>query len=166
MIDPDHYRPTRPMMGVWLLFRSRQRYVDAAIEHVAWLNLQADDLRRKYLEGRYSPDSGDTRMLEVKRFESLRGQLWRSLRQVASAATIAFLIGIGNGTVGVDLPLHSGKVLGFAGTFLVAWATLFELGGPGLASWDGETLSEIVHPKLFQGLFIPGTLTLLCSILL
>lgn len=166
MIDPDHYKPTRPMMGVWLLFRSRQRYVDAAVEHVVWLDLQADDLRRKYLEGRYLPESDDTRSLEAKRLESLRGQLWRSLGQVAGAATIAFLIGIGNGTVGVDLPLHPGKAFGFIGTFLVAWAALFELGGLGLASWDGETLSEIVHPKLFQILFIPGTLAVLCSILL
>lgn len=166
MIDPDHYKPTRPMTGVWLLFRSRQRYVDAAVEHVVWLDLQAEDLRRKYLEGRYSPDSDDTRKLEAKRFESLRGQLWRSLRQVAGAAAIAFLIGIANKAVGVDLPLHLGNALGLIGTFLVAWAALFELGGPGLASWDGETLSETVHPKIFQVLFILGTLAVLCSILL
>lgn len=154
------------MKGAWLLVRSRQRYVDAAVEHVIWLNLKADDLRRKYLEGRYLPDSEETRALEVKRFESLRGQLWRSLCQVAGVATIACLVGIGNESVGMDLPFHISKALGFLGTFLVAWAALFELGGPGLASWDGETLSETVHPKIFQVLFIPGTLAVLCSILL
>ena len=48
-----------------------------------------------------------------------------------------------------------GKVLGAAGGFLAAWATLFALGGF-WRSWDGEALHELVHPKLFALLFLPG----------
>lgn len=154
------------MKGVWLFFISKQRYVNAAIEHSAWLEMQAEDLRRKFLEGRYSPDLESTKTVELKRFESLRGQFGRSFGQVTIAAILALLISIGLKSVDTDFPFHSGKVIASVGTFLVAWAALFELGGPSLASWDGETLSETVHPRIFQILFIPGTFALLCSILL
>ena len=65
-----------------------------------------------------------------------------------------------------DLPFDGGHFLGFAGALLAGWAALFELGGPGIASLKGETLSEKVHPRIFQILFVPGTFVLLCSVLL
>jgi hypothetical protein len=42
------------------------------------------------------------------------------------------------------------RLLGFLGTFLVGWTVLFELGGPDLASWNGETLSERTHLIVFS----------------
>lgn len=166
MDNPDQYKPTHPLKGVWLFFVSRQDYLDAAVEHVVWLNLQAEDLRRKFLEGKFSPDSESYRENELKRFKGVRKQFWNSFGQIAAIATLALLIGSYLGLIDVDLKFHPGKGMGFSGTFLVAWAALFELGGPRLASWDGETLSEIIHPKIFQLLFIPGTFALMCSILL
>jgi hypothetical protein len=165
MDNPDQYKPTHSLKGVWLFFVSRQDYLDAAIEHVVWLNLQAEDLRRKYLEGKFSPPSESDRTLELRRYEILRSQFLNSFGQIAFLATLALLIGVYLGLIGVDFKFHPGKGMGFSGTFLVAWAALFELGGSRLASWDGETLSEIIHPKIFQLLFIPGTFALMCSIL-
>ncbi|MES2160478.1 MAG: hypothetical protein V4476_04935 [Pseudomonadota bacterium] len=70
------------------------------------------------------------------------------------------------GAVGVSLPLHYGHFLGFVGAFLAAWATFFELGGPRLASYDGETLCELIHPKIFRTIFLPGALLSLTGVLL
>ncbi|MGJ0427988.1 hypothetical protein [Methylobacter sp.] len=166
MTDINQYKPTHPMKGAWLLLTSKRRYLDAAVEHVVWLNLKAEDLRRAFFEGKYVPDSHETRTLELQRLESLRDQLLRSFLEVAVVAILALAVGIGTGAIDTDLTVHPGKALAYLGTYLAAWAALFELGGPGLASWGGETLSEVVHPKIFQILFVPGTLMLLCSILL
>jgi hypothetical protein len=166
MIDPDLYKPTSPMMGVWLFFISKRRYLNAAVEHGCWLNLQASDLRKKYLEGSFLPDSDETRSLELKRFESLRSKLWRSLRQVTLVTVLALLTGVTLGAIDISFPFNQGKVLTLLGTFLATWAALFELGGPSLASWKGESLSEIVHPMIFQMLFISGTFVLMGAIIL
>jgi hypothetical protein len=166
MNDPSRYKQTPPMKGVWLLFVSKQRYLNAAIEHSAWLNLQAQDLRQKFLEGSFSLDSEASRAIELPRFESLRRQFWHSFGQTTLVAILTLLIGVYIKSIALELPVHPGKVIGFCGTYLVAWAALFELGGPRLSSWDGETLSEIVHPRIFQILFISGTFALMCSILL
>jgi hypothetical protein len=166
MDNLEQYKPTSPMKGAWLFIVSKQRYLSAAVEHVVWLNLQAEDLRQKFMEGTFTPDSDATRMLELQRFESLRHQFWHSFIQVASVTVLALLIGIFIRSIDVNLPFHPAKGISLLGTFLVAWAALFELGGPRLASWDGKTLSEKVHPKIFQILFIPGSFALMCSILL
>ena len=163
MLDPDRYKPTKPFKGMWLFLASKRRYVNAAIEHGYWLDLQAPDLRKRYLEGKYDPDSQNYRTLESNRYDSLRQQFWASLMQVSIVALIALGVGASVGTIDISLSLNPSRTSAFIGTLLIAWAALFELGGPGLASWDGQTLSETVHPRIFQVLFVPGTLGLLCS---
>jgi hypothetical protein len=171
MDDYEQYKPTSPLKGVWLFF-SKQRYLDAAFAHSVWLELQQEDLqedrRQKFLEGTYpsTPDASKNRKRELQRYESLRDQFRDSFIQVASVTVLAALIDISIGSIDGSLSFHPAKGISLLGTFLVAWAALFELGGPRLASWDGKTLSEIVHPKIFQIMFIPGSFALMCSILL
>ena len=81
-------------------------------------------------------------------------------------ALLAILLGAWTGSIDPTLNFNPSRVLVFSSSFLIAWAALFELGGPGLSSWDGQTLSEIVHPRIFQTLFLPGTLGLLCATVL
>lgn len=57
----------------------------------------------------------------------------------------------------LESPLSVGKVLGAIGTFLGSWATLFELGTP-VRTWKGKSLPELIHPKIFISLFVPGLL--------
>ena len=144
---------------------SKQRYVDAAVNHAAWLNLQAGDLRRQYLEGAFDPVTEETRALETQRLGYLRRQFRTSFIQMLFVSILAVASGVALDVVNPQLPFSLARVLGFLGTFLIGWAALFELGGPGLASWKGETLSEQTHPRVFQVLFIPGVFSLLCSIL-
>ena len=68
-LDPDKYKPTSPMKGVWLFLVSGTRYVEAAIEHGAWVNLQAADLRASYLQGNFVPGAPEFQSEEKKRFE-------------------------------------------------------------------------------------------------
>ena len=162
MRNPEQYQPTEPIEGMWLFLISRRRYIEAAVEHCCWLNLQADDQRERYLKGEYDPDSQHTRTLEVGRYDSLRRQLWASFRQTSLVALVALLLGAWLDTVDISFNFNT-LALAFSGTFLVAWAALFELGGPSFASWDGQTLSETVHPRIFRFLFLPGILGLFCS---
>jgi hypothetical protein len=166
MRDPDLYKATNPWMGTVLFFVSGHRFMNAAREHLIWLNLKAPDLRKKYLDGTFNPDSDNAKQLEFDRFSELRKQFWVSFSQVFTVAFLAMTTAYMMGVVRVTLPFHLGHMLGFLGTFLIAWAALFELGGPRLASWKGETLSELTHPKIFQCLFLPGAFAALWSVLL
>lgn len=165
-MDPDEFRPTKPISGVWLFLISRRRYMDAAVEHSAWLSLQAPDLREMFREGKFDPISDRTHNLELQRFHQLRRQLWASLGKTSAIALVAIVVGVCLDALDPRLPIDPEGLLGFCGTFLIGWAALFELGGLGLASWGGQTLSEIVHPHIFQILFVPGMVALLCSALL
>jgi hypothetical protein len=128
--------------------------------------MKHSDQRARFAAGTYDPRSDETRSLELRRFKDLRRQFWRSLTQASSTALLALLVGAWRGVVRPDLPFDGGHFLGFAGALLADWAALFELGGPDIASLKGETLSEKVHPRIFQILFVPGTFVLLCSVLL
>ena len=117
------------MKGIWLFSVSRQRYVDAAIEHAKWLELQAEDQRANFLKGKLDLFFEETRARESQRFESLRLQLWSSFKQMTLVALLALSLGVWLDTLDPELPLHLGRLMGFFGTFLSVWATLFELGG-------------------------------------
>lgn len=166
MRDPESFSAANPWRGVFLFLISKRRFLNVAREHLIWLNLKAPDLRAAYLSGSFKPDSKDALDLERARYDKLQAQFWRSLAQMLVIAILALAAGVWFGVVGVSLPFHVRHALGFTGAFLIAWAALFELGGPGLASWDGETLCEVLHPRIFQCLFLSGAFASLCSVLL
>jgi hypothetical protein len=135
------------------------------VTHAVWVNLKAPDLRQRFDEGTYSPDLSDFHAAEARNTADLVSRLMRSFVSMLVVSAVALVIGFVLGSLGPSLPLNLRKALAFVSTFLVAWATLFEL-GTGIVSWSGETLNERLHPRIFQLLFIPGTLGLLCSIIL
>lgn len=166
MRDPDSYKPANLWVGVLMFLSSKNRFLDMASAHLAWANLKAPDLRAAYLNGTFDPCSDEMLKLEADRFAELRAQFWNSFLQMLGASALALAFGASVGVVGFSLPLHLGHLFGFSGAFLIAWAALFELGGPRLASWDGETACELLHPKIFQCIFLPGISVTLCSVLL
>lgn len=156
---PNQYQKTRPIKGMLLFFISQERYLNAAVGHTAYLEDQE-------LDGADSPDLEEIRDQESQNFKIIRSQLIRSFIWII-CLVLGLIVGwmIFN-VIWISELLDWTRGLSFIGTALVGWAALFELGGEGLASWGGETLSELVHPIIFQILFIPGLFCLLCSILL
>lgn len=166
MKDPDEYKSIGMTKSICFFFLSKTLYLESAVNHCAWLNLKAEDLRQKYLEGVFDPVSQETREGELQRFTALRRQFWWSFLQMITIALLSLAVGFRLEVVIPNLTLHAGKVIVLSGSFLIGWAALFELGGPSFRSWDRETLSEVIHPRLFQLLFIPGIFLLLLAGLL
>lgn len=163
--DPDQYKPTGRMKGVWLFLVSGTRYVEAAIEHGAWVNLQAADLRASYLEGNFVPDALEFQSEEKKRFKSMRRRLCISLGQTLLLISLVLLVGWWIGMVHPKHPWHLAHAMVFCGTSLIAWSALFAQGGPEARPY-GKTLSEIIHPVISKILLLSGTSFVLCSIML
>ena len=135
------------------------RYLDIAYSHSMAGNLAAPDLAKKFREGTFPPPGfeetarADAREGRIELLRALRGSL------IAVAAVTVLALGIVwlAGKFEFELPLSWPKVFGAVGTFLVAWSALFEL-GEFWSSWDGEALHELVRPKLFMLIFLPGVL--------
>jgi len=144
---------------------SLDRYVDLAVNHSVWVSLQSRDLRNKYEKGAYSPDLDEARDREQERALGLRSRLKASFAMTAVAAVVACTIGFLIGAISLDYDYDLKKIVACFGTFLMAWATLLEL-GTGLISWSGQALSELVHPVLFQLIFILGLTGVLISIII
>ena len=166
MKDPDDYQTIGIIKSICFFFFSKTQYLDSAINHCAYLSLKKDDLRQKYIEGTFDPVSQESKGRELQRFTVLRKQFWWSFLQMTMIALLALFIGFRLEVINPNLTLHAGKVIVFFGSFLIGWAAIFELGGPSLRSWGSETLSELIHPRLFLLLFIPGIFLLLLAGLL
>jgi len=121
-------------------------------------NLTAADLAASYKAGTFPPPGWEqvARADARQGMEEIRTALWRAFATVTFTTFLAVALLWVAGNVSSNLPVAWGKVLSVAGGFLAAWATLFALGGF-WRSWDGEALHELVHPKLFALLFLPGT---------
>lgn len=160
MPDPDDFRPTPRIRAAALCLLRPGRFLEAAVEHAAWINLQVPDQRQRFIAGEYEPIDDDLMCLERRRRDQLRRQFWVSLVHTFVVAAIALVVAT---LAGASLSMASWSVAG--GTCLVTWAAIFELGGPGLASWSGRTLSEQIHPVIFEGLFLTGSLLLMLAAL-
>ena len=140
------------------LFVNEDKYLDLAFSHWMAMNLKAPDLAASYRAGSF-PGPGreqEARADSRQGMRELRTALLRAFAAVALASCLAVFVLWVAGNISPSLPTAWGKVLSAAGGFLAAWATLFELGGI-WRSWEGEALHELVHPKLFALLFLPGT---------
>ena len=140
------------------LFLNEEKYLNLAISHGMAVNLEATDLAAKYKAGAF-PSPGwekDARALARQG----REELLTAFRSAFAALVATTFLAIASlwiaGNISPNLPVAWAKVLSAAGGFLAAWATLFALGGI-WRSWDGVALHELVHPKLFELLFLPGT---------
>ena len=74
---------------------------------------------------------------------------------VVTALALAALWTVGR--LSFDLPIAWPKLLSGVGAFLIGWSALYEL-GEFWKSWDGVALHELVRPKVFMLLFLPGML--------
>ena len=160
--DLSLYHRVSLFKAIVLFFVSPERYLDLAVNHSIWVSLKAPDLRGKFESGEYDPDLDAIRETERRRASDLRSRLLSSLLATVATASIAAIFAYMVGGIDFELGLDLRKVIAASGTFLVGWAALLEL-GTGLITWSGETLSELIHPKLFQVLFIPGLIGLFAS---
>jgi len=160
--DPVLYRRATLPKATTLFLVAPERYLDLAVNHSVWINLKAPDLRADFEKGVYTPNVEEIRESERQRAKDLRSRLRVTLFSTALAAAIASTIAYAIGSIGFESDFNLRKIFASTGTFLIGWATLFEL-GTGLVTWSGETLSELVHPKLFQVIFVPGLSSLFFS---
>jgi len=139
-----------------LLFE-RERYLLLAAEHEIAVSLDSRDFRAAYERGEY-PKPGwehDAAARASEHARHLTCGLRRALFATLSFALAGLVLAAAFGKVEPSLPLSAGKVLSVFGALLAAWATLFELGGYA-ATYMGQALHELLHPKFFRVLFLPG----------
>lgn len=139
-----------------LLFR-HEAYLDMAVSHGMAINLEANDLRKAFDEGRF-PSTGweiVARSDADAHAKELRGGMWSALTTTLAFAVAGLMLATVLGKIHPALPLDWGKMLSVAGGLLAAWATLFELGGYA-ETFSGEALHEKLRPMFFRSAFLPG----------
>ena len=152
-----NFRHADPWRALATLARSRSDYVALAMSHGMAVNLEKPDLRKLHTEGAFPRPGweGEAREDATRAMHSLLSALLNSFLALTVVAIAAIVVLLLRGAIAPDLPVSWPKVLGTAGAFLAGWATLFELGGLS-ETWSGRSLNEMVHPKIFTALFVPG----------
>ncbi len=151
------FQHASPWRTLPLLVFDRQCFVNAAVNHGMAVNLESPDLLSKHKAGTF-PTQGweiEAEATISRSTDKLRQALWSSFIAVLVVTLIAIVITYSAGLLAPSLPIAVGKLTGAIGGFLAGWATLFALGTP-TETYDGRTLPELVHPKVFTALFIPG----------
>ena len=138
-----------------------------AVCHNIATDLENPAFRQMYEEGRFSDAD---RLVKVRQgVIEAANDLWHSifisLCEVLIAAVVVILLGFLIGSLDFDLGLKLEKSVPFVGTCLAAWATLMELGGA-LVTWKGESLHELIHPLIFQLLFVLAVAMMLIAFVL
>lgn len=121
------------------------------------VNLEAPDLLALWRSGTF-PQAGwevEAEEAALRATSELCRAIGSSLLIVSLAALLALVVVASAGLIALNLPFVIGKVVSALGGFLAGWATLFALGTP-VRTWKGRSLTELVHPKVFTALFIPG----------
>lgn len=157
-IVPPYIHAT-PWRSLVVLLLSRRAFIRRAVSHSMAVNLEAPDLRARHHDGTYpSPGwAASARQQASDATAELCRAVWWSFAILVlvslAASGVLFLVG----KLEPDLPISASKALGAVGAFLGGWATLFALGTP-VRTWKGKSLPELVHPKIFISLFVPGLL--------
>ena len=153
------YKRAPHWASVGVFFFNKQKYLDLAVSHGMAINLEAPDLAKKFHDGTFPPPGWEKR--DRADASNGRSDLLRALRHSLYAMSIVTALALTvlwvAGKVNFDFPIAWPKVFGGTGTFLIGWSALFEL-GEYWKSWDGIALHELVRPKLFMVLFLPGVL--------
>lgn len=165
MPDPDEYRPCNKVLAFIYFFLSPRRYLQAAVEQAAWIELRSNSVRQKFLEGNYIAVTDKNWADETARYHALHRKLCKSLAEaigvVAGALLLASLLGH------LDGQLTQKKGLSVLSVFLVAWAALFSRGGP---PREAETiaklgLSETMHPVIYMPIYVAAAIGHILSVL-
>ena len=165
-MNTEFQRAKVPLAALYFIF-ARKRFLQLAVWHGMAINLEAPDLRAHFEKGDYPKKGWEIAELQDAAADAKRIQksLVSSFLLIALGAAFAVAIGLLGGSLEIERSLNAVNVLAFAGTFLVAWATLMELGGA-LQTWSGESLPEQIHPFLFKVIFVPGVALLFISLVL
>ena len=155
------------MNAVFLFFFTHEKYIDLAKCHSMAVSLESEGSLKAFEEGVFpSEEQQISTDANIRKFtKHLKRKLFVSFVWIILAAILALGIGYFMGTISPNINLSVEHFLIFIGTALASWGTLFELGG-GIATWSGEALHEIIHPIIFQILFIPGILLMLAGTIL
>lgn len=161
------YKRANLLLATLCFLFVRKKYLSMAVSHGMAVKLEAADLRSAYEKGDWPKEDWEQEAMEVaeKAANHIQSKLVDSFIWVALGAAVAIGIGYGAGSLSITCPISHSKVVSFLGLFLASWATLMELGGA-LATFKGEALHELIHPVLFQILFIPGVAMALTVVVL
>ena len=159
------YARKSPYLGAVHLVFSKAKFLETAVSHGMAVNLEQDGQSKKAQErGRELLEKWEatyrTDYEEMR--DAICSALWSSFFTIFLVSALAVVVGVYTGRIGVNFPLDVPKTLAFAGTALVAWATLMELGGD-FPVWDGKAFPQIAHSVVFKTIFVPGVAMLLLA---
>lgn len=151
------YKKVSVFKAVVLFLFRRKAFEAMAVKHdTAWVLSTSPDLRKRFLNGEYTPDEESTRENVEKRTAAIRKSLRASGLLVFLSALVAGAIGwYLHYVVGV-LPSWLNTLLQSLGAGCILWATIWELGW-NVRSFGGESLPERVHYWIFRTLCVFGT---------
>lgn len=145
-----------PWRALRLFVCDRQGFVSAAVNHGMAVNLESPSQLAHYQAGTYPTGwEIEAKANASRATDELCQALWSSFIAVLVVTLLAIAIAYSAGLLAPSLPIAMGKLTNAIGGFLAGWATLFALGTP-TETYDGRTLPELIHPKIFTALFIPG----------
>jgi hypothetical protein len=158
MSNLTEFHKVSPWRGLQLFIFNRNGFIRAAISHGMAVNLESPGQLAHYQAGTYpkaweEDAQASLAIANAELSKAIRTSFMTTLAIALIGITIAFLLGL----LATSLPMAWGKIINATGVLLAAWATLFALGTP-VRSWKGKTLPELIHPKIFIAIFIPGLL--------
>lgn len=162
------YSRQNPYIGACVYFLSKKKFTEMAVLDGMAMNLEAEDQRKR-------AEERDSQLL--KQWEEQYRSDYATMTNAINAAlwsalwTIVVIIAISTGIaayidrVDPSLPMDIVRSMTFAGSALVAWATLMELGGD-FPVWDEKAFPQLAHAIIFKAIFVPGVLLVLTSVLI
>ena len=162
------YTRQNPYLGACVFFLSKKKFVEMAVLDGMALNLEHEDQRKRVEE------SGSQLLKQWEEHyrsdyatmtNAINAALWSAFWAIVVVIAIATGVAAYLDRVGPSLPLNTVKSMTFAGSALVAWATLMELGGD-FPVWDGKAFPQLAHTVIFKAIFLPGVLLILTSVLI
>ncbi len=159
MSNSHIFQQASPWRSIRLLIFNKQLLINDTVSHTMAVNLESKEALKSFNAGTYLTPSWEIEAIAhaSQAINKLSKSLWSSFFKILFVALIAIVITFLFGLIAPNLPIAWSKVVSALGGFLAGWATLFALGTP-IETYSGKTLPELMHPKIFTALFIPGLL--------
>lgn len=140
----------------FFLFR-KNAFIRLSTEHdTAQSILGAEDIRRSYAEGKYTPNVEYTAEIALQRTSEMRQSFRHAFLWVLCSTWLASGIGLAlQWKIGICAQWLS-SVLQLVGVAVILWATIWELGW-GVRSLEGNSLPERVHQWVFRLMYVVGS---------
>tara|TARA_R110001583_G_scaffold193014_1_gene360374 strand:+ start:418 stop:915 length:498 start_codon:yes stop_codon:yes gene_type:complete len=153
-------------LAILLFIFRRQKYLEMAVKHVIDSNLAEPDQKKRYDEGTIDIKElkRTFRKQSIRAANDLQKGLCSSFLYILTLTILSVFVAYTKGVIDPSLTINYSKLITYIGVYLASWATLMELGGS-FRSWDGGALHELIHPRMFKILFIPGVGLMLYGVL-